>query len=115
MYSEMLPGALSHTPALWGLHWYTDTQLMLILQLWMSSKSQVNPAVRDKVEMAGWGGFENAGEWKYSRIHPFLRERTLGVQKLHKMTPAQTFYSVFVGSRSREEKPKNLFHMSHMD
>lgn len=65
MYSEMLPDALTHTSALRGLHWYTDMQLMLTLQLWMPSKSQVQPAVRGKVEML------REGVWKCWRMKTF--------------------------------------------
>lgn len=67
----MLPGALSRTPALRGLHWYTDTQLMLMLQLWMCIKSQVKPAVRDKVEMAGWKGLKMLENEKTPGFIPF--------------------------------------------
>lgn len=114
--APMLPSALSPTTALSNAPTrcpvrYTVKALGAAPGAHITAKwSQLQGYVSKGQGGNGWvKGSENYGEQKYSRIQPFLRARTLGMQKLHKMTPALTHSSVFASSSWKEQKPKNLF------
>lgn len=95
---------------------YTVKALVTALDAYRRARwSQLQGYVSKGQGGNGWvKGFENAGQQKDSRIQPFLRARTLGMKKWHKMTPALTYSSVFAGSSWREQNPKNLFPISYI-